>query len=286
MMIQDFLDQLGTVFPGDPQETDAGEALWSRLTAEVNGFTSANELAVLNLAARLLPEDECYVEVGAYKGRSICGAVQGVSNRRFYAIENYVEFGMLGQEAREELSQNLRRYAGDVDVDLIEGDCFEVLSRDDAVDRPVGVYFYDGAHTGLAHYLALGVVEPLLADEALVLVDDASWPMVQRAHRRYFARHRGWEVVRAWDARTAHEERGANGLHVLAYRRPAGRQRGQRDRDVEWRRLLQVHARGPATRVIWKALHRYPGLVPIAKRVVPVRSRTVPMAPSSTRRGD
>ena len=48
------------------------------------------------------------------------------------------------------------------------------------VPEPVGVYFYDGGHTWLAHYLALGVAEPLLADEALVLVDDASWPLVAR----------------------------------------------------------------------------------------------------------
>jgi len=40
-----------------------------------------------------------------------------------------------------------------------------------------------------------------------------------------------------------------------------------------------VHARGPATSLVWRALHRFPGLVPLAKRVVPKSSRTVPADP-------
>jgi hypothetical protein len=153
-----------------------------------------------------------------------------------------------------------------------------VLARRDAVPAPVGVYFYDGAHTGLAHYLALGVVEPLLADEAVVLVDDASWPMVAAATRRYIDRHQGWTVLRDVRAAADHDERWANGLLVLRYRRPPGGPRVMA-RDVRWRRLLQVHARGPATSLVWRALHRFPGLVPLAKRVVPKSSRTVPAGP-------
>jgi hypothetical protein len=52
-------------------------------------------------------------------------------------------------------------------------------------------------------------------------------------------------------------------------------------RDVRWRRAVQVRLRGPATSLVWRTLHRFPWLVPLAKRAVPKRSRTVPAAPAA-----
>jgi predicted O-methyltransferase YrrM len=269
-----FLNELSSVFEGDPQTSDPVDPGWGALCEQVSGFTSPNELAVLQLAASLLPPEECYLEVGTFKGRSLCGAAQDNGDKRFYAVENYLEFGMLGQEARAELANNLRDHAQGVDVQLLEGDCFDVLAKPGIVDRPVGVYFYDGAHTGLAHYLALAVAEPLLADEALVLVDDASWPMVQKAHRRYLSRHDGWEVVQTWDAVMDDDPRWANGLHALRYRRPVPGP-STRSARTEAMRVFQTRLRGPATSLVWKTLHRYPRLVPAVKAVVPKKSRSV-----------
>ena len=118
------------------------------------------------------------------------------------------------------------------------------------------------------------MVEPLLADEALVLVDDATWPMVAESTRRYLDKHPGWTVLRDIRAARDHDERWANGLLVLAYRRPAGAP-PRMAADVRWRRLVQVRLRGPATSLVWRTLHRLPGLVPLAKRLVPKGSRTV-----------
>ncbi len=269
-----FLTDLDSIFPGDPQTTDASDPQWQKIVDEVGGFTSANELAVLNLAARLLPADETYLEVGTFKGRSICAAVQGAGDTTFHVLENYLEFGMLGQEARQELSDNLARWGAAADVRLVEADCFRAMASTDLVDRPVGVYFYDGAHTHLSHWLALGVAEPLLADEALVLVDDATWPMVQRAHRRYMAKHPGWELVRTWDAAVTDDPRWANGLHALVFRRPAGASRSMA-RDVRILRRVQLHVFAPIEKLLWKTVHRFPAIVPFLKRLIPTKSRSV-----------
>lgn len=274
MDTQQFLSQLDTIFPGDPQTTDAVDPRWQEMVDSVGGFTSANELAVLNLAARLLPPDETYLEVGTFKGRSLCGAIQDAGDTTFHAVENYLEFGMLGLEARNELADNLARWGADADVRLVEADCFRAMAGTELVDRPVGVYFYDGAHTHLSHWLALGVAEPLLADEALVLVDDATWPMVQRAHRRYMGKHRGWALVREWDAAVTDDPRWANGLHALIYRRPAGAPR-RMARDVRVLRRVQLHVFAPLEKTLWKTVHRFPQVVPLLKRLIPKRSRSV-----------
>jgi predicted O-methyltransferase YrrM len=278
MDTQQFLARLDTVFEGDPQTSDPTDPRWAELAGSINGFTSPNELAVLNLAAQMLPPDEVYLEVGTFKGRSLCGAVQDAGSTTFYAIENYLEFGMLGQEARNELTANLARWGAGADVRLVEADCFRAMARPGIVDRPVGVYFYDGAHTFLNHWLALGVAEPLLADEALVLVDDATWRVVQQAHRWYLRSRPHWEVVRRWDADVTDDPRWANGLHALVYRRPAGAARTM-DRSVRLLRRVQLHVFAPLEKLQWtvlqKTAYRFPRVIPWIKRLVPKRSRSV-----------
>lgn len=273
-----FAAALDGLFDGPLADGVPADPRFAEITEAVAGHSTPAELAVLNLAARLLPVGEAYLEVGTLKGRSMAGTLVDAPDRTYVAVESFREFGMLAAASRAELAANLARYGAGHRLLLREGDCFAVLARPEAVPEPVGVYFYDGAHTGLAHYLALGVAEPLLADEALVLIDDSSYPMVAAATRRYLDRHPGWTVLRDIRAEGDHDPRWANGLLVLAYRRPAP-STGLHS-DVRWRRLVQVYARGPATSVVWRTLNRYPGLVPLATRLVPKRSRTV--APSSS----
>ncbi len=269
-----FAAALDGIFAGPLADGLPADPRFTAITADVAGHSTPAELALLNLAARQLPEGEAYLEVGALKGRSMAGALLDAPHRTYVTVESFREFGMLAEASRAELAANLDRYGRGRRVILREGDCFALLARPGAVPEPVGVYFYDGAHTGLAHFLALGVVEPLLADEALVLVDDSSYPMVASATRRYLDRHPGWTVLRDIPAERDHDPRWANGLLVLAWRRPPGSLH-RMGPDVRWRRLLQVHARGPATSVIWRALNRFPALVPLATRLVPKRSRAV-----------
>jgi predicted O-methyltransferase YrrM len=276
-----FLDALTGVF--DEQGIRAGRVVDSRigpLAAEVPGFTTPSELAVLSTAARVLPADEVYLEVGTFKGRSICAAMLDAEGKDLVAVENFQEFGMVGQEARAELMRHVGARRAGRSLRLVDGDCFEVLRRPGLLERPVGAYFYDGAHTGLAHWLALAVVEPLLADEALVLVDDASWPMVRRATERYTSSRPGWETVLDLPATRQDDPVWANGLLVLRFRRTGPV--APLSPTARALRRFQVHVRGPVTSLVWHTLHRFPWLVPLAKLVVPKRSRSVPGSPEDT----
>ncbi|SKB03140.1 class I SAM-dependent methyltransferase [Aeromicrobium choanae] len=267
-----FFDRAPTLFPGDPQDTDPIDPYWDQVKGDVAGFTSSNELAMLNLAAAIMPADEAYLEVGTFKGRSMCGTVRDNADKVFYAMENFLEFGMAGQEARTELMENLAKYGAGADVRLLEGDCFKLMAVRGVIDRPVGVYFYDGEHTLLAHYLALAVVEPLLADEALVLIDDATWPVVQRAHRLFLDRHPGWTIDATWDAKSDDDPRWANGLHALTFRRTAPSVLRGRD---EWLRRYQVHVQNRLNRIAWKAATKFPGVMKFGARIIMGRSRAI-----------
>jgi hypothetical protein len=276
MDVQAFAAALDGLFVGDPAQGRPVDPRFDEVAAKVTGFTTPAELAVLKAALDHLPEGEAYLEVGTFKGRSVCGALLDGSERTVVAVENFQEFGMAGDEARRELLDNLAALPSVAPgFRLVDGDCYRVLQDPDVMGEPVGVYFFDGAHTWFAHYLALGVVEHLLADEAVVLVDDATWPVVRRATMAYVGRHPGWDVVRAFDAETDHDPRWANGLHVLRYRRPEGAPRRIHP-DVRVVLALQRYVVGPAYTVAWKVVPRSQLLVRLGKRFYGTRSHRVP----------
>lgn len=270
-----FVRELPALFGGDLRAPHPLDRRRAPIADSVQGWTTENGMALLALAARHLGDGEAYVEVGTFKGRSLCGAAFEAERGTFYGIENFREFFMDAPGARDELEANVARFTDPGRVRIVAGDAFDLLRRPGAVPEPVGVYFYDGAHERLAHYLALGVAEQHLADEALVVVDDAGWPLVAAATRRYVRRHPGYELLFALEAEYENDPRWHNGVWVLRYRRPPGARRGL-GFDVRWRLLLHLRVVTPVMRWAWRFFPRHPRLTRIVTTIVPQRSKNVP----------
>lgn len=263
----------GDLFAGTPLDRR-----FAKVVETVDGMSTEHSLTLLNLAASLLPAGESYLEVGSYRGRSAVGAALGQSHDRFVAIENFREFGLDPAESERLLRAALRDWDVADRVRLLRGDAFRLLARG-AVRGPVGVYFYDGAHSRLAQYLGLGLAEPLLADEALVVVDDASWPQVERSTRRYVTRHPGYRLLFDLRAERAEDPRWCNGVKVYAWRRPPGARRGAR-LDLAWRRPAHLYLHEPALAAAWRVLPRHPGLSAALKRLYLHGGSEVPPPPA------
>jgi len=275
MRLEAFQAELPRAFGGDLSVPHPLDRRFRALLGDVRGMATESKLALLNLAAAHLEPGEAYLEVGTFKGLSLIGAMLGNRHARFYAIENFLEFNLDAQASRAELLGNLARWVEPDRVELLEGDCFRLLRRRRLLGAPVGVYFYDGAHGRLPHYLALGAAERWLADRALVVVDDASWPMVARATERYLAAHPGYELLFDLAAEREEDPRWWNGLRVYAFRRPAAA-RARPGLDLAWRYLAYDLAYRPAVRVAWRTLPRHPRLASAVLKVVPMSSRRVP----------
>ncbi len=277
MRLEAFRTELPRAFDGDLAAPHPRDRRFRALLADVPGMATESKLALLSLAAAHLEPGEAYLEVGSFKGLSLIGAMLGNQHAPFYAIENFLEFNLDSGATRDELLGNLDRWVDRERLRLLEGDCFRLLRRERLLEAPVGVYFYDGAHGRLPHYLALGVAEPWLADRALVVVDDASWPMVARATERYLAAHPGYELLFDLAAEREEDPRWWNGLRVYAFRRPPGQAAGRRaSPDVAWRMLAYGLAYQPAVRLAWKTLPHHPRLASAVLKVVPMASRRVP----------
>ncbi len=138
------------------------------LCPDVEGKLSIKKQQLINLASHFLDEGECYLEVGTYHGKSLLSAMIDSPPRPVFACDNFSEF----EENCFEITQaNLARYGVIDRVTFYDCDFLEIFTPE-KLPIPIGLYFYDGAHDDQSQYLAIKEVEPFLAEEALVLIDD------------------------------------------------------------------------------------------------------------------
>jgi predicted O-methyltransferase YrrM len=143
---------------------------------DVAGMASLKKLKLLNLAAGCLPENgkECYLEVGSFQGKSLVAALAGNSHVRAVACDNFTLFDDPNSPKNFDiLKQNLASYRLSERVQFFDCDFRELLTSWNVRQLPrVGVYFYDGAHDEESQFLGVRMAEDLLADNAVVIVDD------------------------------------------------------------------------------------------------------------------
>ena len=209
-----FVRELPTLFDDFPRSTHPRDRRLAPIVEQVENLASENVLALLNLAAACLGDEEAYVEVGVFHGASLIAAMLGHADRRFVGIDNF----SLGESSVVEVEGNLARF-GLPPPELLVGDVFELVPSGALEGVPVGFWYYDAAHSYEAQRDGLRVAEPFLVPGALLAVDDTDWPDVERALDDYLeeqprarqilsldGKDRGspqwWEGVRVfvWDA--------------------------------------------------------------------------------------
>jgi predicted O-methyltransferase YrrM len=183
-------------------------ARFEAILDDVPGLAKANNLALLNVAARCLGEGEVYVEVGTFRGTSLISAALGNAGP-FAALDNW----SMAEGSREQLEANLARY--EVNASILEGDAFETLRN--GVPSPIGAYYYDNGHEYEQQLEGLRLAEPYLASPALMIVDDTDWEKVERAVDDYLAQQpRATEIFRAEGNDRGHPE-WWEGMRVLCW---------------------------------------------------------------------
>ncbi len=274
MDIDRFRTGLADIYGGDLGADHPVDRRFRKLMDDVPGMASENKLALLNFAASLLPPDEAYLEVGSFKGLSIIAAMLDNERGSFYAIESFREFGVDPESTRRELEDNLHRWGVRDRLHLLVGDSFRLLHGNRTLRSRIGVYFYDGNHGRLPHHLAFGIVEPLLADQALVVIDDASWPVVRSTSQAYARSHPRYELLFDLPSEREFDPKWWNGLLVYGYRRPSVPRQGT-DMGLAWRRIAYLYGYEPVTYAAGKVLAGRPRLTSAVKRLLPLSGRRV-----------
>ena len=119
----------------------------------------------------LTTEDARYLEIGTWKGSSVCSAMCG-NKAKVVCIDNWSEFG----GPKLEFLVNFEKFKGENEATFIENDCYNV---DVSVLPKFNIYMYDGNHTNESHYKALLHYYDCLDDIFIFIVDDWNWKDVR-----------------------------------------------------------------------------------------------------------
>jgi protein O-GlcNAc transferase len=175
-----FERELHELFDDFPASEHPRGQRFNRVLDEIPGLARENNLALLNLAASMVEPGESYVEVGTHHGTSLIAAMIGNEDTDFVAVDNF----SFSDGSRERLDENIARFGMERPT-ILEGDAFELIPGGALGDRRVAVYYYDNGHAYEQQLDGLRMIEPWLAERALLIVDDTDWDRVERATRAY-----------------------------------------------------------------------------------------------------
>ena len=116
-------------------------------------------------------DDARYLEIGTWKGSSVCSAMYG-NKATVVCIDNFSEF----ENQRDEFLINFEKYKGQNNATFIEKDCFKI---DVSTLPQFNIYMYDGNHSVESHYKALVHYYNCLDNTFIYIVDDWNWEDVR-----------------------------------------------------------------------------------------------------------
>jgi hypothetical protein len=211
MRIDAFLEALHAAFDDFPNDETPRDPLFERILDEVGGLAKPNNLALIAAATSALDAGESYVEAGSFKGASLIAASRGKTGD-FVGIDDF----SMREGSRDLLAANLARF-GCAHAEVVEGDVFEVLRGGALAGRRVAVYYYDAAHGRKRQLDGLRLIEPYLAGEALLIVDDTDWERVALAVDDYLAEQPAARELLRVDGKDRGAPHWWEGMRVLAW---------------------------------------------------------------------
>jgi predicted O-methyltransferase YrrM len=209
---QRFLDELEALFEDFPRSEHPVDRRFQPVAEDVENLARENNLALLNVAARCLEDDESYVEIGVFHGASLIAAMLGNEEKRFVGVDR---FGFR-DATLERVHENLERF-GLAPPQILVGDAFELVPAGALGDVSIGVWYYDAAHSYEAQVAGLRIAEPLLAPGALLIVDDTDWDDVARAMDDYLAQQPRARRTLTLDGKSRGAPQWWEGMQVLVW---------------------------------------------------------------------
>ena len=115
-----------------------------------------------------------YMEVGSWKGSTLCSAMYSNEKCNGTAIDNWSLFG----GPKDEFINNVTSFGFENRLKVFEEDVFSFkLSK---LQNPIDIYLYDGCHEEISQYKGIVRMWPALAEQAIVVVDDWNGPLVRK----------------------------------------------------------------------------------------------------------
>lgn len=165
--------------------TGGNDLHFNPLFDSIHCMSTPRVYAVLNAIVSSMTEGELYLEVGTYQGGSLIAALLGNQSLAI-GVDSFEEFTQTNNFAQTRA--NLDRFEIGTRAELKNmkyQDFFASLPA----DFKIQVYNYDGAHGYEVQLAGMEAAWRFLAHDALIIVDDYTYPEVSRAVNQFIANH-------------------------------------------------------------------------------------------------
>lgn len=166
---------------------DKDDAVFQNIQMLTGGTTSVRIAKLLNFAVSQMDATECYVEVGTYTGCTLCSA-EYANGKNCIGIDSYTPEAMkeMTQMSSEDVKNRCQlniNVMGRGMIRLIPKDFRKVTKEE--IGSPIAVAFIDGKHDFTSVMEQLYWQEPMLADQAVIVLDDANYIEVSLAIEKW-----------------------------------------------------------------------------------------------------
>ena len=139
---------------------------------QISAKTTAQVMQLLDFAVSCLEEDEVYLEIGCAEGKggNLIGALLNHPEQLAYGLSS---FSYTDQSSVEYLLTNLSTFNLEDQVLFYEQDWedFFLELREIELEEKIGIYFYNSSHSYRSYIMGLLLVQPFLADQALIIIN-------------------------------------------------------------------------------------------------------------------
>lgn len=194
-----------------------------RFEREIHGvwnMTVSNAAQVLNCACRHLEAGEVYLEAGVLHGASMRVALLHNPDMHGIGIDDWSEFPSNGGNLSH-AEKNLKQYIeqGRVELRGIDIKIYLLCKHDPRVR--IGVYYYDANHDYFETLCGLELSILLLANNAVIVLDDTSWTGPRRAIDEFLSRNAkfGFSMLLDLEGKRDGNSMWGRGLSVIQYKR-------------------------------------------------------------------
>lgn len=142
---------------------------------EIEGLSSRR---VQNLLTQIGDISSKYLEVGSYLGASGAAVLRSPSVEEAAFVDHWKDQvqpangDVLPSNNKQKFIENIRKYKADRTLKVF--DC-DMLSVDKTELKDIDFFFYDGAHDFQSTSEAIRYYASSLANEAIIMIDDANW---------------------------------------------------------------------------------------------------------------
>lgn len=151
----------------------------------IEGATGKKVLAILQHAIQLLENDECYVEIGVYRGLSLISTSIIAPHITAFGIDNFSQFDK--DQTNKKYVENLINKHGLNHTILINMDFEDALHslKDRLEGKKIGLYFIDGPHDYRSQLVCLMFAQKFLSERAIIVIDNCNYNHVRQANQDF-----------------------------------------------------------------------------------------------------